>query len=714
MFSAAFKIKRSRQTTRSIDLTVLRQYYYLQYFIADEIFDEENFEEGLTNPTEPVEKAFEFSTDPAEWVINDSLRDYVAKHNYTQNKDLDFARSKRICKDDVRYLNSSLFERKLLNGEKSQRIWLVYSPSKGSVYCAPCFLFDGESAFADKDGFRDWKNASLRVSTHENSAKHQSCVKSLKDRATALGRIDKALIVECDKEVVYWQNVLKRVVAVIKKLSSRGLALRGHDENFGSLHNGNFMMSLELIAEFDPFLADHISRFGNKGTGSTSYLSKTICEEFIQILANMVLDVIKREVSYAKYFSIIVDSSPDISHVDQLCFLLRYVQDNGMPVERFVKFLPNVGHKAVDMDNAVSSTLEALQIDIKNCRGQSYDTARNMSGIYAGLQQLIKNRNEYAEYVPCAAHSLNLVGTHAVESCPTAADYFNDLQSLYNFFTASTSRWEVLQTCCGKSQRITVKSLSITRWSARNDAVCTLESFYTEILQALHLIENDVSQKAVTRSEAKGIRNRFESLETAFMQCLWSFLLPRFNAVSKKLQSAQTYLSEVVQLYKSLIKTLEDEREDFNHFEKKALDLAVIQEYKTLIGRVRRKKIYDDETRTEEETLLGKDNFKVKTYDVIFDNLLSDLHKRTLQYEKINDKFSVIIELENLDNNHIREKAKVLQEAFSDDLETSIVDELLHFKAYLNCNDQNSAHLTPIEVFELFKKKRSWFSVPKC
>lgn len=201
-------------------------------------------------------------------------------------------------------------------------------------------------------------------------------------------------------------------------------------------------MSLELIADFDPFLADHISRFGNKGIGSTSYLSKTICEEFIQILASKVLDIIIREVNCAKYYSIIVDSTPDISHVDQLCFILRYVKNNGMPVERFVTFLQNVGHKAANMDDAVSSTLETLRIEIKNCRGQSYDTARNMSGIYAWLQQLIKNRNEYAEYVPCAAHSLNLVGTHAVGSCSTAADYFNDLQSLYNFFTASTSRWE--------------------------------------------------------------------------------------------------------------------------------------------------------------------------------------------------------------------------------------------------------------------------------
>lgn len=103
---------------------------------------------------------------------------------------------------------------------------------------------------------------------------------------------------------------------------------------------------------------------------------------------------------------------------------------------------------------------------------------------------------------------------------------------------------------------------------------------------------------------------------------------------------------------------------------------------------MRRRKIYDDETRTGEVTLLGKDNFKVNIYNVIFDNLLSDLQERCLKYEKINEKFSVLIDLENLDNVHIREKAKNLQEAFSQDLETSIVDELIHFKAYLNCNQK--------------------------
>ena len=39
---------------------------------------------------------------------------------------------------------------------------------------------------------------------------------------------------------------------------------------------------------FDPILEEHIRKFGNKGSGSSSYISKTIYEEFIQLLAQKV------------------------------------------------------------------------------------------------------------------------------------------------------------------------------------------------------------------------------------------------------------------------------------------------------------------------------------------------------------------------------------------------------------------------------------------
>ena len=141
------------------------------------------------------------------------------------------------------------------------------------------------------------------------------------------------------------------------------------------------MMSLELISEFDPFLADHIQRFGNPGSGRTSYLSSVICDEVIELLACKVRKIIIDDVKRAKYYSIIVDSTPDVSHTDQLSFVLRYVEENGNPVERFLLFLPHPGHKSENLPNAVMSVLSQNSIDIADCRGQSYDNTSNMSGV---------------------------------------------------------------------------------------------------------------------------------------------------------------------------------------------------------------------------------------------------------------------------------------------------------------------------------------------
>lgn len=77
-------------------------------------------------------------------------------------------------------------------------------------------------------------------------------------------------------------------------------------EKFGCSQNGNYLMSLELLAEYDSFLANHISRYGNPGSGRTSYLFSTICDKFIHIISNEVLRYVFREMESAKYFSIIV------------------------------------------------------------------------------------------------------------------------------------------------------------------------------------------------------------------------------------------------------------------------------------------------------------------------------------------------------------------------------------------------------------------------
>ncbi|XP_047132222.1 zinc finger MYM-type protein 1-like [Hydra vulgaris] len=290
--------------------------------------------------------------DPANWIKNQETIDYLSINGFNQNlENNNFQKSKRIYTQIIggvrrtrfRYMSKSIFISTLVNGEKINRTFLIYSESKGSIFCAPCYLFGGTTSFATV-GFSDWKKGEEKIKRHENSQHHKLCVMNMKERKEVLNRFDQKLKYQVETEINYWKNVLTRVVAVVKSLSSRGMSFRGDDDRFGSVHNGNFMMSLELIAQFDPFLAQHIEKFGNKGKGSTSYLSFNIYEQFISIMADNVIQQMVKEIKEAKYFSISVDSTPDISHVDQLSFIFRYVQKNGCPVERFLGFLPKSGH----------------------------------------------------------------------------------------------------------------------------------------------------------------------------------------------------------------------------------------------------------------------------------------------------------------------------------------------------------------------------------
>ncbi|XP_054082569.1 zinc finger MYM-type protein 1-like [Zeugodacus cucurbitae] len=400
------------------------------------------------------------------------------------------------------------------NHEVKDRNWLVYSETKRSIYCGPCLAFgplEYKTQF-ENEGFNDWKNAEHRVAQHENSARHKSSILSLKARSAIDGRLDNLLQVQIDEEIIYWRNVLKRVVAVVKRLCSRGLAFRGKNEKFGDPHNGNYCMILELLAEFDPFLASHIERFGNQGSGSTSYLSKTVCDEFILLMGHKVSKQIGDEIRRAKYFSLIIDSTPDIAHVDQLTLVIRYVLESGEPCERFVKFLPSVGHKAEEMFSVIILELETLGINIEDCRGQSYDNAANMSGMYNGLQEKIRNQAPFAFYVPCSAHSLNLVATAAAESCIEACRFFMTLQEIYVFFVSSTQRWLKLMTEIGKGK--TLKRVNLTRWSAREDACKSLRDSWHEVLKTLESIKDDTQQKSEkgNRKEKKDLMKHQKKL----------------------------------------------------------------------------------------------------------------------------------------------------------------------------------------------------------
>lgn len=658
------------------------------------IDDENSSEIGLNK--------IDFVDDPACWNVKDATTlECVIKRGIKQDiNKLDFSRSKRLIDKQNRYASVSLFKTQLVNGQEVVRSYLMYSESTGKLFCVPCLLFNNGVNVTKlaKEGFDDWKHGHESLKKHENSSEHKSCVLTMKSRCSESGKISQLLSIQIEDEKQYWRKVLTRVVAVVRSLASAGLPFRGvgGGEKFNSSSDqGNFIMCIELISEFDPFLAEHIAKYGNPGQGHTSYLSSTTYEQFIKLMAEKVTKEIIAEVNAAKYFSIIVDSSPDISHVDQLSFVIRYVSENGDPVERFICFLPSVGHKSKELFDAVISTLAKYDIDIKNCRGQAYDNAANMSGEYTGLQSRIREINPTAVYTPCSAHSLNLVGEHAAGCCKESNDFFSLIQNLYVFFSGSTHRWEILQECLQKKDNVNLKNLSKTRWSAREDACDSLNRDWDEVLNALSVISNDKTEKPATRTEATGYLCQLNRFETAFLSILWGDLLSRFNVSSKKLQSTDIDLSVIVKIYDTLLVYVSSLRNDkeFDIYENGALVKSKVTEYKDSVKRKKFRKILPRDSKDNETLLEGRDIFKVKTYFVIIDRLIAELTRRMEVYSELNMKFGFFTEGDKMTRKSLEESVARLCNMYKEDLPTEeeFLNECLHFFSFIKTIDDNES-----------------------
>ena len=69
----------------------------------------------------------------------------------------------------------------------------------------------------------------------------------------------------------------------------------------------------------------------------------------------------------------------------------------------------------------------------------SHTAMLQMSRKYNGNQAILREKFIVAHYMPCTAHSFNLVGKRAA-CCPAAVRFFCLLQNLYTRLVASTHR----------------------------------------------------------------------------------------------------------------------------------------------------------------------------------------------------------------------------------------------------------------------------------
>ena len=81
---------------------------------------------------------------------------------------------------------------------------------------------------------------------------------------------------------------------------------------------------VELIGKFNPGLQEHLRRITSDEIHDY-YLGKRIKNELITLMADKVKETILYSALQARYFSIILDCTPDQSHKEQMSIILRFV-----------------------------------------------------------------------------------------------------------------------------------------------------------------------------------------------------------------------------------------------------------------------------------------------------------------------------------------------------------------------------------------------------
>ena len=139
----------------------------------------------------------------------------------------------------------------------------------------------------------------LKNHHEENSYHRQSFVewKEMKRRMKMHGMtgVDDLLSSQIEAEKDRWREVLKRVLEVIKLLSTQNLAFRGHVETLDAANPGNFLAVLKLLSTYDPVMANHFT-YVRQNPCCVSYLSHDIQNEFITLLATAVRGKILNEI----------------------------------------------------------------------------------------------------------------------------------------------------------------------------------------------------------------------------------------------------------------------------------------------------------------------------------------------------------------------------------------------------------------------------------
>lgn len=229
---------------------------------------------------------------------------------------------------------------------------LEYSISNDAAFCFVCSLFPkgpnrpSANLSWSQYGVRNWdkmksrgKNKTGKLESHFSSLAHKSSLIDFSNFSINSNHIDKLLnkenrkyAIQVCKQKEFHKYVIQILFDVTRTLARQGLPFRGD----GDEKNGNFYQIISLISRYRPTMKLWLEEEKFRPYHVT-YMSHESQDEFIQLLATETKKSIVHDIIEAGIYSVMADTTPDLSNRDQMSVCVRYLDSNAKVWERLIE-----------------------------------------------------------------------------------------------------------------------------------------------------------------------------------------------------------------------------------------------------------------------------------------------------------------------------------------------------------------------------------------
>ncbi|XP_026821717.1 52 kDa repressor of the inhibitor of the protein kinase-like [Rhopalosiphum maidis] len=467
-------------------------------------------------------------------------------------------------KSDLKLGRTRAFRHQWLHENGS---WLTYSAHEGvkGAFCRICVLFKPSIHRGVQGGFivkpfTKYKDFHASSKIHLSSNWHTESMSRTKDFMDVMKGKKISVIEQVNsglhKEIETNRLNLKPIISTISFCGTHDLPFRRKKSDSGVFHD---LLNFSIETD-DEILKDHFLT----NVGNTKYSSHRTQNELITLCGKILKEEIVCEANAANAFSVISDESADISGVEQLTIVIRFLDKQSSPIkirEEFLGFLPL---DKLDAESVATKILfylfnfilfmEDCGLNLSKLYGQGYDSCAIMAGKVGGVAKLIRNRYNKALYFHCASHRLNLV-INGLNKIMVIRNTISTIKEIIKFYRESTLRRNLIPN---------IPLFCETRWSSKYKSIRLFSENFIAIIQSLQSLSINGIINSNTRQRALNLY----SSNSNFTFIISMKIIAKYSAilepVTNILQGVSMELYKVREHVEELLKMLEDNRTNAN------------------------------------------------------------------------------------------------------------------------------------------------------